>query len=109
MSGRTVHFHSGLALVDADTGRHRSACVPTEVRFRVLAEAAIESYLLGDQPYDCAGSARIESLGICLVEAVRSDDPTALVGLPLIMLTSLLADFGVRLPPLPADGGAATP
>jgi len=109
MSGRRVHFHSGLALVDAATGRHRSACVTTEVQFRRLADAAIESYLLADQPYDCAGSARIESLGICLVEAVRSDDPTALVGLPLIMLTSLLADFGVSLPPAPAAGSATAP
>ncbi len=99
MSGRTVHFHSGLAIVDASTGRHRIGCVPTAVQFRVLSDAAIESYLRADQPYDCAGSARIESLGICLVESVRSEDPTALVGLPLILLTTLLADFGAHLPP----------
>lgn len=105
MSGRTVHFHSGLALVDAATGRHRVGCTTTTVRFRTLSDAAIESYLHADQPYDCAGSARIESLGICLVAAVHSDDPTALVGLPLILLTTLLADFGVDLPPpSPAQG-----
>ena len=103
MSGRTVHFHSGLALVDAGTGEHRVGCTSTTVRFRALSDAAIESYLRADQPYDCAGSARIESLGICLVEAVHSEDPTALVGLPLILLTTLLADFGVHLPPSPAQ------
>src|SRR5450631_159162 len=111
MSGRTVLFHSAIAVLDTrglaaagagggdgsgdndsgGGGRHGAsaeraleACVSTEVRFRVLAPAAIEAYLRLDQPYDCAGSAKIESLGICLVEAVHSDDPTALVGLPLI-------------------------
>lgn len=98
MSGKTVRFHSGLALVDAARGWQRSACVVTDVHFRTLADAAIEAYLQADQPYDCAGSARIESLGICLVESVRSDDPTALVGLPLIMLTTLLAACGVAVP-----------
>lgn len=109
MAGRTVHFHSGLALVDAATGQHRVGCVATAVQFRALSDAAIESYLLADQPYDCAGSARIESLGICLVEAVRSDDPTALVGLPLILLTSLLAAFGVSLPQGAARGSGPAP
>jgi septum formation protein len=109
MSGRTVRFHSALALVDCATGLHRGACVATDVHFRVLPDATIEAYLRADQPYDCAGSARIESLGICLVEAVRSDDPTALVGLPLIMLTSLLAAFGVHVPIVPAGGAAGTP
>ena len=108
MSGKTVRFHSGLALVDAANGWHHSACVATEVHYRMLSDAAIEAYLQADQPYDCAGSARIESLGICLVEAVRSDDPTALVGLPLILLTSLLADRGVSVPSVGA-GGAAMP
>ena len=98
MRGRTVDFHSGIALVDSRDGRWRSACVPTRVRFRTLDAEALEAYLHLDQPYDCAGAAKIEALGICLVEAVASDDPTALVGLPLIALTSLLAAFGCPLP-----------
>ena len=101
MAGRTVRFHSGLALLDARDGQAHSGCVTTAVRFRMLSDAAIETYLRADQPYDCAGSAKIESLGICLVASVHSDDPTALVGLPLILLTSLLADFGVALPLAP--------
>jgi septum formation protein len=68
------------------------------VRFRRLSPEALEAYLRLDQPYDCAGAAKIESLGICLVESVRSDDPTALIGLPLISLTTMLAACGVALP-----------
>jgi septum formation protein len=98
MRGRTVCFHSALALVDAADARDRSGCVPTSVRFRDLPAEALEAYLRIDQPYDCAGSAKIESLGICLVEAVHSEDPSALVGLPLIALTTLLAELGVALP-----------
>jgi septum formation protein len=95
MAGRTVRFHSGLALVDARDGRHASGCTITDVRFRALSTEQIETYLRADRPYDCAGSAKIESLGICLVESVRSDDPSALIGLPLILLCSQLADFGM--------------
>ncbi len=101
MRGRTVHFHSALALLDAASGVHLAACEPTAVRFRVLSDAAIEDYLVREQPYDCAGAARIEALGITLVDAVESTDPTALIGLPLIRLTTMLASFGVTLP-LPA-------
>jgi septum formation protein len=109
MSGRTVRFHSGLALLDARSGQAHSGCVPTDVRFRPLTDAVIEAYLRADQPYDCAGSAKIESLGICLVEAVHSDDPTALIGLPLILLTSLLAACGVLLPLAPGSAAGAAP
>jgi septum formation protein len=98
MRGRTVHFHSGIALVDSRDGRCLSASVATEVRFRDLPSEALEAYLRIDLPYDCAGSAKIESLGICLVQAVHSEDPTALVGLPLITLTSMLDQLGVALP-----------
>ncbi len=98
MSGRTVRFHSALATLDAASGRLLSACEPTAVRFRTLSDAAIEAYLLRDRPYDCAGAAKIESLGICLVESVDSTDPTALIGLPLIRLTTMLAAFGIVLP-----------
>jgi septum formation protein len=72
--------------------------VPTIVTFRQLPRAALEAYLLAERPYDCAGAAKIESLGIALVESVRSDDPTALIGLPLIRLTSMLAACGIELP-----------
>ncbi len=101
MQGREVDFHSGLALVDADSGAEQSGCVVTRVRFRTLPDAALERYLLADRPYDCAGSAKIETLGISLVAAVHSDDPTALIGLPLIRLVDMLALAGVELP-LPA-------
>jgi len=98
MRGRTVLFHSGLAVVDSRDGRCLSASVATEVHYRDLSAEALEAYLRIDLPYDCAGSAKIESLGICLVQSVHSDDPSALVGLPLIALTSMLAQLGVALP-----------
>jgi len=101
MQGRTVVFHTALAVVRRCDGRERVECVDTEVRFRRLPAQALDAYLRIEQPYDCAGSAKIESLGICLVESVRSDDPTALIGLPLIRLTSMLADCGVALPGQP--------
>lgn len=97
MQGRSIVFHTALAVVGAD-GRLQVDDVPTEVRFRVLPEARLDAYLRAEQPYDCAGAAKIEALGITLVEAVLSDDPTALVGLPLIRLTSMLAACGVALP-----------
>lgn len=98
MQGRLVVFHSGIAMVDSDTGQFQHMSIPTEVRFRNLPRTALDAYLRLDLPYDCAGSAKIESLGICLVESVHSADPSALIGLPLIALTSMLAQFGVSLP-----------
>ncbi|HXY05070.1 MAG TPA: Maf family nucleotide pyrophosphatase [Burkholderiaceae bacterium] len=98
MRGRTVHFHSGIAVFDSQSNRSLVACVSTDVTFRPLSEQTIDTYLRIDQPYDCAGSAKIEALGICLVQSVSSDDPTALIGLPLIALTSMLATLGVALP-----------
>jgi septum formation protein len=98
MQGRVVRFHSGLAVLDTVNGECLSACVPTDVRFRSLSRAALDAYLRADQPYDCAGSAKIESLGICLVERIESEDPTALVGLPLIRLVSMLAHFAIAVP-----------
>lgn len=97
MQGRSVVFHTAVALVS----RHGVAldCVDTTVRFRSLPQAALEAYLDADRPYDCAGAAKIESLGIALVEAVESTDPTALVGLPLIRLTTMLAQYGVSVLP----------
>jgi septum formation protein len=98
MQGRQVRFHTALAVVRGADGRSELDCVDTLVQFRRLPREALEAYLLIERPYDCAGSAKIESLGICLVESVRSDDPTALIGLPLIRLTSMLAGCGVALP-----------
>ena len=98
MSGKTVTFHTALCLLNAATGAMQSASVPTTVRFRRMDAAQIERYLLRDRPYDCAGSAKIESLGITLVERVDSEDPTALIGLPLIALTGMLLQEDVVMP-----------
>lgn len=98
MSGNTVIFHTAICLLNAATGAVQLDNVPTTVRFRRLSDAQIERYLQRDQPYDCAGSAKIEALGIALVEHVASADPTALIGLPLIALVSMLAREGVSMP-----------
>lgn len=98
MSGHTVTFHTALCLLNTATGSMQTANVPTTVRFRKLEAAQIERYLQQDRPYDCAGSAKIESLGIALVERVESEDPTALIGLPLIALVGMLLQEGVSIP-----------
>ena len=98
MQGRTIVFHTALAVICRTPSRLEIDSVPTTVKFRDLPRHALETYLRAEAPYDCAGAAKIESLGIVLVESVRSDDPTALVGLPLIRLTSMLAACGVPLP-----------
>jgi septum formation protein len=95
LSGRTVVFHTGIALLDAASGRCASALVDVRSTFRRLSLAEIEAYLTREQPYDCAGAVKSEGLGIALFEAIESDDPTALIGLPLIKLTSMLRDAGV--------------
>jgi septum formation protein len=97
MQGRTIVFHTALALVDAARGTTQVDSVPTAVRFRRLPRAELDAYLRAEAPYDCAGAAKIEGLGIALVEAVESDDPTALIGLPLIRLVAMLERFGVRV------------
>lgn len=93
-SGQQALFHTAVAVAAPD-GSVRSRCVDTTVWFRELSPARIERYLRAEQPYDCAGSAKVEALGITLLREVRSEDPTALVGLPLIALTELLGSFGV--------------
>lgn len=93
-SGRSLVFHTGLALVCSATGFRRATVVETRVRFRRLDDASIEAYLSREPAYDCAGSAKVEALGIALLESVEGSDPTALVGLPLIALTGFLADAG---------------
>ncbi len=93
MSGREVVFQTAVAVVAPGLAAIERAEV--RVRFRTLTDAAIERYLLADQPYDCAGSAKVESLGVALLESVESDDPTALVGLPLIRTCALLRRAGL--------------
>src|SRR5580698_4879639 len=84
MRGKRVEFHSALCLLDSRSDNVQSSDVITRVQFRDLDDAEIEAYLLAETPYDVAGSAKSEGLGITLVDAIHSDDPTALVGLPLI-------------------------
>lgn len=98
MRGQTVVFQTALAVVCAETGYEEVDLAPVKVRFRRLTDAEIESYLLAEQPYDCAGSARSEGLGIALLEAIDSDDPTALVGLPLIRTCRMLRAAGMKVP-----------
>lgn len=95
MSGETVLFHTGLSVHHARSGQTLTHVVTTTVRLRTLSDTQIDHYLNKDQPYHCAGSARVESLGIALMESVQDEDPTALIGLPLITLTRMLAKLGV--------------
>ncbi len=95
MSGQRVVFQTAVAVVRGDTGFSGSALVPVTVNFRDLSDAEIERYLQIEQPYDCAGSAKSEALGIALLDAIESSDPTALVGLPLIQTCALLRLAGV--------------
>jgi len=97
MSGRAVRFDTAVAVLDARSGEMQARLVPTIVTFRPLSADEIESYLRRERPYDCAGSAKIERMGIALVERVQSEDPTALIGLPLIALTQMLERGGIRV------------
>jgi septum formation protein len=98
MRGREVVFHTALCLWDSRaptlTGGAQLDMVPTLVRFRNLPDAELDAYLRIEQPYDCAGSAKNEGLGIALLERIDSSDPTALTGLPLISLTGMLRKAG---------------
>jgi len=97
MRGRIVTFHSALCLLNAATGNMQATAVPYEVKFRTLTDAQIENYLLKEQPYHCAGSAKSEGLGIALIEWMRGDDPNALIGLPLIALIGMLQNEGIAV------------
>jgi septum formation protein len=97
MRGQTVVFQTAVAVVCAETGFQQLELAPVKVKFRKLSDAEIESYLRAEQPYDCAGSARSEGLGISLLDAIDSDDPTALVGLPLIRTCRMLRAAGLKL------------
>ncbi len=94
MSGQELIFHTALSLYNSSTGNLQSRIVPTTVKIRHLTDAQIEHYLRKDLPYDCAGSARSEGLGIAIMESMTGEDPNALVGLPLIALTAMLFNEG---------------
>lgn len=94
MSARTTRFDTAVCVLDAASGTLLERSVPCEVRFRALSDTMIEAYLRREQPYDCAASAKAEGLGIALIEWLRTDDPTSLIGLPLIALTELLSELG---------------
>jgi septum formation protein len=96
MRGRIVEFHTALCLFDALRGTAELENVPTTVQFRRFTDQQAARYLDVDEPYDCAGSAKIEALGIALVERVESTDPTALIGLPLIALVTMLKNVGIE-------------
>jgi len=94
MRGREVTFHSALCLYNAATNSMQAEVVPYVVSFRNLTDAQIENYLLKEQPYHCAGSAKSEGLGIAIIEKMTGDDPNALIGLPLIALVNMLNNEG---------------
>lgn len=98
MRGQTVIFQTAVAVVCAATGFEQVDLAPVEVKFRDLSDEEIERYLRAEQPYDCAGSAKSEGLGIALLDAIHSDDPTALIGLPLIRTCRMLRAAGLVLP-----------
>ena len=98
MRGKPVHFHTALCLLNSRSGRQQTALVPVIVHMREYSDAQLERYLRAEEPYDCAGSARIEGLGITLVEKLEGDDPNALIGLPLIALCKMLLEEGMNLP-----------
>jgi septum formation protein len=95
LSGRSAVFHTAVALLNAASGALHTRLVPTRVHFRTLTREQIEAYLRKEQPYDCAGSAKSEGLGIALIQSIDGHDPTALIGLPLIALTDMLKAEGV--------------
>jgi septum formation protein len=95
MRGHSVVFQTAVAVVCMANGYSGEALVPVTVRFRRLDDAEIERYLRAEQPYDCAGSAKAETLGIALLDAIESNDPTALIGLPLIKTCALLREAGI--------------
>ncbi len=97
MRGNTVIFQTAVAVVCRACGFSEQSLAPVKVKFRNLTDEEIENYLLAEQPYDCAGSAKSEGLGIALLESIVNDDPTALVGLPLIRTSQMLRSAGIEL------------
>lgn len=97
MQGQTLVFHTAVAVVCVSSGFSQQSMAAVRVRFRELTDVEIENYLLAEKPYDCAGSAKSEGLGIALLESIESDDPTALIGLPLIRTAAMLRAAGIPL------------
>jgi len=97
MRGKTIIFQTALSVVCVATGFERTDLAEVKVKFRDLSDAEIETYLRAEEPYDCAGSAKSEGLGIALLDAIDNDDPTALIGLPLIRTCQMLREAGVKL------------
>ena len=97
-SGKRITFLTGLCLLNSQTGRAQTDCVPFHVHFRPLKTGQIDRYLHAEKPYNCAGSFKSEGLGITLFQKMEGDDPNALVGLPLIRLTDFLASENIHLP-----------
>lgn len=98
MSGHSIFFHTALCLLDSRDGSYQLESVPVEARFRKLDEAEIVRYVERERPLDCAGSAKSEGVGVALLEYMRGDDPTALIGLPLIALSRMLRKHGLQVP-----------
>ena len=97
MRGQAVCFHTAVAVRCEDTGFEEVQVAPVQVQFRTLNDAEIEAYLIKDQPYDCAGASKSESLGVALLERIDSDDPTSLIGLPLIRTLQMLRRAGLEV------------
>lgn len=97
MRGQTVVFQTAMAVVCAQTGYCAQALVPVHVRYRYFSDAEIDHYLRYEQPFDCAGSSKSEGLGIAMMESIGNDDPTALIGLPLIRLCAMLRGAGIAV------------
>jgi len=97
MRGKTVVFQTAVAVVCLDAGFAQTELAQVKVRFRALTDAQIEAYLLAETPYDCAGSAKSEGLGIALLERIDNDDPTALIGLPLIRTCRMIESAGIQV------------
>jgi septum formation protein len=96
-AGRTVTLHTGLAVVNSDSGRVQCEVIPFRVTFRPLNDEQIESYLRKEKPYSCAGSVKSEGLGIALLERFEGEDPNTLIGLPLIRLVRMLENEGLTV------------
>lgn len=97
LSAKAADFHTAVALLDSKSGEAQSRVVRCRVVFRALDDERIEAYLRREQPYDCAGSAKVEGLGIVLIARIDTEDPTSLIGLPLIALTEMLEHAGLRV------------
>ena len=104
MRGQSLVFHTAVAVVCLQSGYEQTDLAAVTVQFRALSDEEIDNYLLAEQPYDCAGSAKSEGLGIALLDSIHSDDPTALVGLPLIRTCRMLRAAGVVMLRAPGDG-----